>query len=109
MVNTPSEVQEVLYAESVTRWRHAPAEVLGAMNPRGKSVTSLDRGIILGLRRSVPARESRVFIVENRNEFIGILVDRAGEQARFFQRVCRWRHVIALLNPAEVLKKAKQE
>jgi purine-binding chemotaxis protein CheW len=122
-----SEVQEVLRVDSVTPVWHAPAEVLGVMNLRGKIVTLLDPGIILGLGKSVATRESRVFILEDRNEFLGILVDRAGEvvevergqgeslpvnipaaQARFFQQVCRaGGHVIAVLNPREVLNESK--
>ncbi len=122
-----SEVQEVMRVESVTPVSHAPAEVMGVMNLRGKIVTLLDPGIILGLGKSVPTRDSRVFIVEDRNEFLGVLVDRAGEvmevergqgeslpvnipaaQARFFQQVCRaGGHVIAVLNPREVLNESK--
>ena len=74
-----SGVQEVIRVESVTQVRHAPPEVVGVMNLRGKIVTLLDPGIILGLGKSVLTRESRVFIIEDRNEFLGILVDRAGE------------------------------
>src|ERR1700678_2733463 len=72
-------VQEVIRVESVTEVRHAPPEVVGVMNLRGKIVTLLDPGVILGLGKSVLTKESRVFIIEDRNEFLGILVDRAGE------------------------------
>jgi purine-binding chemotaxis protein CheW len=102
--------------------------VVGVMNLRGKIVTLLDPGIILGLGKSAPTRESRVFILEDRNEFLGILVGRAGDvvevepgegeslpvnipaaQARFFQQVCRaGGHVIAVLNPKELLNESKQ-
>jgi purine-binding chemotaxis protein CheW len=122
-----SGVQEVIRVESVTPVRHAPAEVVGVMNLRGKIVTLLDPGVILGLGKSVPTAESRVFIIEDRNEFLGVLVDRAGEvvevdpgegeslpvnipaaQARFFQQVCRaGGHVIAVLNPHELLNESK--
>jgi purine-binding chemotaxis protein CheW len=120
-------VQEVIRVESVTRVRHAPAEVAGVMNLRGKIVTLLDLGMILGSGKTEPTRESRVFIIENRNEFIGVLVDRVGEvfeveggateplpvnmpaaQARFFKGVCRTGgHVISLLNPEEVLSETR--
>ena len=122
-----SAVQEVIRVESVTPVRHAPEEVMGVMNLRGKIVTLLDPRIILGLGKSSITRESRVFIIEDRNEFLGVLVDRAGEvvevepgegeslpvnipaaQARFFQQVCRaGGHVIAVLNPREVLNESK--
>jgi len=118
-----SGVQEVIRVESVTPVRHAPDSVAGVMNLRGKIVTLLDLGVILGFGKSVVTRESRVFIIEDRNEFIGVLVDSAGEvievapeqeeslpiniratQSRFFQGVCRaGGHVIALLNPGEIL------
>jgi purine-binding chemotaxis protein CheW len=122
-----SAVQEVIRVEAVTEVRHAPQEVVGVMNLRGKIVTLLDPGIILGLGKSAPTRESRVFVLEDRNEFLGILVDRAGDvvevepgegeslpvnipaaQARFFQRVCRaGGHVIAVLNPKELFNESK--
>jgi purine-binding chemotaxis protein CheW len=122
-----SRVQEVIRVEAVTRVRHAPAEVAGVMNLRGKIVTLLDLGMILGFGKSEVTKESRVFIIEDRNEFLGVLVDRVGEvfevepgseeslpvnipaaQARFFHGVCRTGgHVISLLNPQEVLSESK--
>lgn len=122
-----SEVQEVIRVESVTAVRHAPEEVMGVMNLRGKIVTLLDPRIILGLGKSAINNESRVFIMEDRDEFLGVLVDRAGDvvevepgqeealpaniptsQARFFQKVCRsGGHVIAVLNPSAVLNENK--
>lgn len=118
-----SGVQEVIRVESVTPVRHAPEEVVGVMNLRGKIVTLLDLGVILGFGKSVITRESRVFILEDRNEFLGVLVDRADEviqiepgqeeplpvnipaaRARFFRRVCRaGGRVISVLNPTEIL------
>ena len=66
---------------------------------------------------------------EDRNEFLGILVDRAGEvmevepgqeeslpinipaaQSRFFQQVCQaGGHVIAVLNPREILNESSRQ
>jgi purine-binding chemotaxis protein CheW len=122
-----SGVQEVIRVESVTPVRHAPEEVAGVMNLRGKIVTLLDLGIVLGLDKTTVTRESRVFILEDRNEFLGVLVDRADEvvqvepgkeeslpvnvpasQARFFERVCRvGGRVIAVLNPREILNESR--
>ena len=116
-------VQEVIRVDSITPVRHAPEEVAGVINLRGKIVTLLDLGRILGFEKSSISKESRVFIIEDRNEFLGLLVDRVGEvievengkhdplplnippsQARFFTGICRnGGHVIALLNPQEVL------
>jgi len=120
-------VQEVIRVESVTGVRHAPPEVVGVMNLRGKIVTLLDPRIILGFGTSARTEESRVFIIEDRNEFLGILVDRAGEvveveagheepppinipvaQSRFFQQVCRaGGRVVAVLNTRELLNESK--
>lgn len=116
-------VQEVIRVDSVTPVGHAPEAVAGVMNLRGKIVTLLDLGIILGFGKSSVTKESRVFIVEDRNEFLGILVDRVGEvieseptladslpvnipaaQARYFRGISRSAgRVIALLNPRVVL------
>ncbi len=118
-----SGVQEVIRVESVTQVRHAPLEVAGVINLRGKIVTLLDLGMILGFGKSAVTPDSRIFIVEDRNEFLGVLVDRVSEviemerdqreslpvnipsaQSRFFQGVCRMGgRVIALLNPGEIL------
>lgn len=119
-----SGVQEVIRLEAVTPVRHAPGEVAGVINLRGKIVTLLDLGMILGFGPSVPTRDSRIFIVEDRNEFLGVLVDSVAEvievepgeeeslplnippaQAKFFRGVCRSSgKVIALLNVDEVLR-----
>jgi len=118
-----SRVQEVIRVESVTPVRHGPEEVTGVINLRGKIVTLLDLGIILGFGRSTITPDSRVFVIEDRGEFLGVLVDRVSEvievepvredslpvniaagQARFFKGICRaGGRVIAVLNPGEVL------
>lgn len=122
-----SAVQEVIRVNAVTPVRHAPEEVTGVINLRGKIVTLLDLGMILGFGKSVITRESRVFIIEDRNEFLGVLVDAVSEvievepgqedalpvnmpaaQARFFQGIRRaGGHVVALLNSREVLNENK--
>jgi purine-binding chemotaxis protein CheW len=116
-------VQEVIRLDSVSPIRHAPPEVAGVINLRGRIVTLLDIGLILGFAKTEPCPDSRIFIVEDRNEFLGLLVDRVGEvievepdngealpvnippvRARFFQGVCRTGgRVIALLNTRELL------
>ena len=122
-----SVVQEVIRVDSLTAVRHAPEEVAGVINLRGKIVTLLDLGVVLGFGQSVNTRESRVIIVENRNEFLGVLVDRVGEifemeaaqekplpvnipqtQARFYRGVCRMGgHVLSLLNHHEILNESR--
>jgi purine-binding chemotaxis protein CheW len=108
---------------------HAPEEVLGIVNLRGKIVTIVDLGLRLGFPKAVPGSDSRIFIVEDSNEFIGLLVDRVDEvveleagqwqpppanvnwgQARFFQGVCRNRgRVITLLDASQILKLKNEE
>jgi purine-binding chemotaxis protein CheW len=118
-----SSVQEVIRIDTLTRIRNAPEQVAGVINLRGRIVTLLDLGIILGFGPSTVTKESRVFIIEDRNEFLGLLVDKVGEvtemqpdridslpvnmpaaRARCFRGVYRsGGNVIALLNADEVL------
>jgi purine-binding chemotaxis protein CheW len=116
-------VQEVIRVNTITPVPHAPAEVIGVINLRGKIVTLLDAGLILASAPALRSRESRIFLIEDKGEFIGLLVDQVGEvieseptqweslplniptaQARFFQGVCRsGGRVITLLNQVEIL------
>ncbi len=116
-------IQEVIRLGPLTPVHHAPEEVAGIVNLRGKIVTIVDLGLRLGFPRAVPGRDSRIFIMEDRGEFIGLLVDRVDEvieaesnrwdpppantswgQARFFKGVYRCRdRVITVLDPAQVL------
>jgi purine-binding chemotaxis protein CheW len=116
-------VQEVIRLGPLTQVRHAPEEVLGIINLRGRIVTILDVGLQLGFAKVTPGPETRVFIVEDRGEFIGLLVDRVGEvvemdgkpldappgnvsaaQSRFFKGVCRaGGHVIAQVDVNQLL------
>lgn len=116
-------VQEVIRLGPLTPVRHAPAEVCGIVNLRGKIVTILDLGLKLGFPAIVSNANSRIFIMEDRGEFIGLLVDRVDEvvetesgdwqppptniawgQAQFFKGVCRsGGKVITILNPTPIL------
>ena len=116
-------VQEVIRLSAVTRVRNAPAEVAGIVNLRGRIVTIIDIGLKLGFAPVETGPESRVFIVEDRSEFIGFLVDRGAEvvevpndewqappanvpaqQSRHLKGVCRaGGKVIALLDAARIL------
>ena len=117
-------VQEVIRLGPVTRVHHAPEEILGIVNLRGKIVTVVDLGLRLGFPKAAPGGDSRIFIIEHRNEFIGLLVDRVDEvvevergqwqappanvnwgQARFFEGVCRaGGRVITLLDAGRILE-----
>jgi purine-binding chemotaxis protein CheW len=121
-------VQEVIRLGPVTPVRYAPEEVIGIVNLRGKIVTIIDLGLRLGSPRAVKSAESRIFIIEDRGEFIGLLVDRVDEvvevecdrwqpppanvkwgQARFFKGVSRVRgRVITLLDVSQILVEGAQ-
>jgi purine-binding chemotaxis protein CheW len=118
-----ASIQEVIRPGAITAVRRAPKDVAGIINLRGRIVTVLDLGLRLGFDSMVVGPHSRIFIVEDGNEFIGLLVDRVEEvvevdredwqaapanvpagQARFFSRVCRSRdRVLTILNTAAVL------
>jgi purine-binding chemotaxis protein CheW len=116
-------VQEVIRVGPVTPVRYAPEEVVGIINLRGRIVTIIDLGLRLGFSAVVAGPDSRIFILEDRNEFIGLMVDRVDEvveverddwqappanvnwgQARFFKGVCRARgRVVTLLDGPQIL------
>ena len=119
-------ILEVIRLGPLTPVRHAPAAVAGIVNLRGKIVTVLDLGLRLGFPKIVPGAESRIFIMEDGSEFIGLLVDRVDEvvetdpremhpppanissrQARFLKATCRsGSRVITLLDTAGILDEA---
>lgn len=118
-----SGVQEVIRLGAITVAPHAPPDVAGIINLRGRIVTIVDAGMKLGYGPTTPGPETRVFIVEDHSEFLGLLVDRVGEvvevesgseepmpanmrpaQSKYFKGVNRvGGRVIALLNSAEML------
>ncbi len=121
-----TEVQEVIRLGPVTPVRYAPEAVVGIVNLRGKIVTIVDLGLRLGLPKAVAGSDSRIFIMEDRGEFIGLLVDQVDEvveiererwqpppanvnwgQAQFFKGVCRDRgRVITLVDASQILAEA---
>lgn len=121
-------IQEVIRLGPLTPVHHAPDEVLGIVNLRGRIVTILDLGLRLGFAKVVPGADSRIFIVEYHGEFIGLLADRVDEvvevernqwqapppnvawgQARFFEGVCRAAgRVITILDSAAILAEGAQ-
>ena len=118
-------IHEVIRLAPLTPVRHAPMAVAGIMNLRGKIVTVLDLGLRLGLPAAVPSRDSRILIVENRGEYLGLLVDAvfdvfevepqqwepvpanlsAGE-AGLLEGVCRVdRRIVSVLEPDPLLSR----
>ncbi len=118
-----ASVQEVIRFRKPTPIRHAPPAVLGVINLRGRIVTVLNLGLILGMGAGNHGPNSRIFILENRGEFVGLLVEEVGDvmesdasrlaaipanvpasQARFLHGVYRDDgRIIAVLNAGEVL------
>jgi purine-binding chemotaxis protein CheW len=118
-----AHIQEVIRLGPLTPVRHAPAEVAGILNLRGRIVTILDIGLRLGNPKAVPNGASRIIIMEHLHEFIGLLVDRVDDvievepsqwerppanvsagQSRFFKAVCRvGGKVITLLDPVQIV------
>lgn len=69
-------IQEMNKQMEMTRVPQAPEFVLGIMNLRGRIVTIIDLGKKLGLAPSKKTENSRIIIVNSREENIGFLVDK---------------------------------
>ncbi|MBF0500721.1 MAG: purine-binding chemotaxis protein CheW [Candidatus Riflebacteria bacterium] len=74
-----SKVQEVVRATEITPVCHAPDEVIGVMNLRGRIVTILDLGKKIGSGAQEISSESRIFIVSMGQEYVGLLVDQVSD------------------------------
>lgn len=118
-----SIVEEVVRLRRTTPVPHGPAYLLGVMNLRGKIVSVIDLGRKLDLGAGEPGEESRVYIVRDRAELVGLLVDRTadvieleaaalepppanvrGVESRFVRGVGRaGGRLAAVLDPAAVL------
>lgn len=116
-------VQEVIRLGPLTPVAYAPPEVAGIINLRGRIVTIIDLGLKLGFAPAEARADSRIFIIEDGTEFIGLLVDRVEQvveierdqlqpppanvawgQGRFFAGVWRGNGgVITLLDAAQIL------
>ena len=72
-------VREIIRPEPATPVPHAPEAVVGVINLRGRILTIVDTAVLLGLSPSVPDNHSRILVVEDGPESIGLLVDRVVE------------------------------
>jgi purine-binding chemotaxis protein CheW len=77
------KVQEVVRVSNVTPVHHAPPFVRGVMNLRGRIVTVVDLATRLGLGSVDVNEESRTYIVEWKQEHLGLLVDRTSDVVSF--------------------------
>jgi purine-binding chemotaxis protein CheW len=116
-------VQEIIRVSDVTSVHHAPEYVQGVINLRGKIVTVLDLSRKLDFPPAKIGDGSRVIIVDDEDEYVGLLVDSIsdvivaerervipspanveGAQKRFFQGVYQGdQGLIAVLDAEEVL------
>jgi purine-binding chemotaxis protein CheW len=68
-------IQEVVMVGELTPVHHAPAYVAGIRNLRGRIITVVDLRVRLEMEYIEPGRESRILIVDWKNEPVGLLVD----------------------------------
>ena len=118
------KVQEINKQLNMTKVPQAPEYVKGILNLRGQIVTIIDLGNKLGLSKNEITADTRNIIVNSKNEYIGLLVDRIGDvertegdkieappanigsiQGKYFEGVCKKENsLIGILNVEEVLK-----
>jgi purine-binding chemotaxis protein CheW len=72
-------VVEVIRVGEITPVAHAPLQVIGVINLRGRIVTLIDMGVSLGLAPAVQTAMSRILIVEDAGEFTGLLADEVSD------------------------------
>lgn len=112
------QVQEVARVGDLTPVHHAPPEVVGIRNLRGRVVTVLDLACRLQLGRVQASPENRILMIDGAGEAVGLLVDGVSEmvgvrtselvapppslgeaQARHVQGICTTtERLFALLN-----------
>jgi purine-binding chemotaxis protein CheW len=118
------KVQEINKILDLTAVPQAPEYVKGILNLRGQIVTIIDLGIKLGLPGIEISPDTRNIIVNSKNEYIGLLVDRIGDvertseekiepapaningiTAQFFEGVYKKENsLVGILNVEKVLK-----
>lgn len=72
-------VQDVLYTPELTTVPLSSPEIAGFLNLRGRIVTALDTGVILGIEPSASKNHSMCVVLEDSGELYSLIVDRAGE------------------------------
>ncbi len=71
-----ARIMEIIRVPDITEIQRVSDSILGVINLRGKIVTVFDLGLRLGLRPSRRDDQSRIIIVQWRDEHVGLLVDR---------------------------------
>ncbi len=72
-------IQEVVQIKKITPVHHAQPYIVGVMNLRGRVITVFDLGFRLGLEAIEQNDEARILIIEWKQEFIGVIVERITE------------------------------
>jgi len=73
------KVQEINKNPPITTVPQSHEFIVGVMNLRGRIVTVIDLAAKLGLAFTAPGKYSRTIIVNSRDEYIGLQVDRIGD------------------------------
>jgi len=73
------QVQEVAKVGDITRVHHAPSDVVGIRNLRGRIVTVLDLRARLQLGQVDASPANRILIIDWAGEPVGLLVDSVGD------------------------------
>jgi purine-binding chemotaxis protein CheW len=74
-----NKVQEVVQIRKTTVVHHAPPFIKGVLNLRGRVITVIDLGEKLDLGSIEQCADNRIMIVEWKQEYIGLLVERITE------------------------------
>lgn len=80
-------VREIVRVQDVTRVPHAPAQIRGVMNLRGRILPVVELRGRLGLDAAVLTHESRVVVVEVEKRTLGLLVDAVAQVTRVSERL----------------------
>jgi purine-binding chemotaxis protein CheW len=68
-------IQEIIRVVDISEVPHAPDYILGILNLRGRIVTVIDLGRRLSLGACRTTDLSRIIIVDDRSESVGLMVD----------------------------------
>jgi purine-binding chemotaxis protein CheW len=72
-------IQEVVQLKKITPVHHAATYIDGVMNLRGRVITVFDLGSRLGLEPVEHDDETRILIIEWKQEYIGVIVEKVTE------------------------------
>ncbi len=70
-----SRIREISNIRTLTPVHHAPAEVSGVVNLRGQIMTVIDMGIRFGQNVMEMTPQTRILVVNDGKEDIGLMVD----------------------------------